>query len=169
MKYKILFSILGIFLLLGMVVAGGIALTQRDATVTTAQRDALLSKEITDIKSTTMKCNDDYCTFWITKENVINSERMIQKYKEVCTEERIDIKPEECTKDNMRLDEKDICWETTCVQVLKDEKELLDERASITDKAISSLADSIIVDAGKGRDNPDVGTDEEVLIGAKPK
>jgi hypothetical protein len=116
-----------------------------------------------------MKCNDDYCTFWITKENVINSERMIQKYKEVCTEERIDIKPEECTKDNMRLDEKNICWETTCVQVLKTEEEMLNERISITDKAISSLADSIIVDAGKGRDNPDVGTDEEVLIGAKPK
>ena len=146
MKSKTIFSLLGIILLLGMVVAGGLALSQREAKLTETQKDALLAKGITDIKSTTMKCNDDYCTFWITKENAINSERRIEKYKEVC--------------DNRTK---------ICSQVLKDEKELLDERIAITDKAISSLADSMIVDAGKGRDNPDVGTDEEVLIGAKPK
>jgi hypothetical protein len=164
MKYKILFSILGIVLLLGMVIAGGVALSQREASLSTVQKNALLAKGITDIKSTTMKCNDDYCTFWITKENIINSERKIDKYKQACTDEVLEVKPEECEKEGGRLDEKDICWETTCNQVLKAEKEMLDERASITDKAISSLADSMIVDAGKGRDSPDVGTDEEVMI-----
>jgi hypothetical protein len=47
MKYKIIFSILGMILLLGAsVYAGGVVLSSRDAVITTEQKIALTEKGI---------------------------------------------------------------------------------------------------------------------------
>jgi len=169
MRKQIIFSLLGMILLLGAVYAGGLAISQRQITLTTAQTTALTSKGINDVASSKLNCKEDYCTFWISKEGVINSERRIEKYKEVCTEEIIDVKPEDCEKEEGRLDEKKLCYKTICNDIAKTEEELLSERATISDDAIKSIADEIIVVSSKTPSKVEIGTDEEILIGVKPK
>jgi len=146
MKYKILFSILGMILLLGSAIAGGIILAERDAKLTTEQTTALKDKGINDFETTKLNCNEEYCTFWVSKENVINSERRIEKYKEVCDEK---------TK--------------ICSQVEKTDVELLNERTAIVDNTIKGIANTIIIDNGKTDAKEDIGTDEKIIIGVKPK
>jgi len=153
MRSQILFSIIGIFLLLSVVIADEMFLNQREANLTPAQKTPLLSKNINDIATTKLNCKDDYCSFWITKDNIINSEIRVERYKEVCTEEK--------------SDENRLFTKAICVKILKSEKELLEEKTSITDKTISSLADSIIVNNQKSINNTDIGTDEKILIGIK--
>jgi hypothetical protein len=153
MKYKIIFSIIGIFLLLSVTIADEMFLNQREANLTTAQKTPLLSKNINDIATTKLNCKDDYCSFWITKDNIINSEIRVERYKEVCTEEK--------------SDENRLFTKVICVKILKSERELLEEKTSITDKTISSLADSIIVNNQKSINNTNIGTDEKILIGSK--
>lgn len=166
MKSKILFSIFGIILLLGMTYAAGITLSSREASITDDQKITLANKGISDFIITQLECKDNYCTFWITKKNVINSQRRIEMYKEVCTEGKVDIKPEECENEGGSLNEKKECIKTICSQVLKTDIELVNERNSIVDSLIGSLADNIKIDESK---EPEVikGTDEKITITAK--
>lgn len=166
MKYKILFSLIGIVLLLGAVYAGGAALTQREASITEEQKETLTTKGINDFSITQLECKDEYCTFWITKKDVVNSQRRIEMYKEVCTETKLDIKPELCEENEGNLNEKEECIKTTCSQVLKNDVELVNERNYIVDNLIGSLADKIKVEGTKA---PQIvkGTDEKIIITAK--
>jgi hypothetical protein len=51
----------------------------------------------------------------------------------------------------------------------KTEEELLKEKAQITDSIISSIADKIIEEESKSQVKSEIGTDEQILIGVKPK
>jgi hypothetical protein len=170
MKSKILFSILGMILLLGAVYAGGAMLSERNAKLTTEQSTALTTKGINDFQTTKLDCKEEYCTFWISKENVINSERRIEKYKEVCEDKILEVKPEECEKEEGTLTDKEVCIKKVCNQVAKTEIELVNERTNIVDGAIEGIANEIIKDNSKSPIVSEVGTDEKVIVNSvKPK
>lgn len=161
MKSKILFSILGMILLIGSAIAGGVILSERTTSISETEKTVLSNANIKDVQVTELNCRTDYCTFWISKKDVINSERRIEKYKEVCTEQVIDIKPEDCEKENGVLDEKKVCRKTVCNQVAKTEIELVNERNSIVDSALSEIAKDIVVTKSP---EVKVGTNEKVII-----
>jgi hypothetical protein len=166
MKSKILFSIFGMILLLGATYAAGVTLSSREASITDDQKITLATKGISDFIVTQLECKDNYCTFWITKKDVINSQRRIEMYRQVCVESKVGIEPEECENEGGSLNEKKECIKTICSQVLKTDIELVNERNSIVDSLIGSLADNIKVEGTKA---PQIvkGTDEKITITAK--
>jgi len=139
-----LYSVLGILLIsilfLGLAVAGGLAIAERDSKLTKEQADALIEKGIVDFKSTEMICNKDYCTFWVTKEDVVNKQISIQATKQFCDEK---------TK--------------VCSMIPKTEQELVSERNKIADDIISSVANKVIEEKAKTVETK-VSVDEVITI-----
>ena len=123
MKSKILFTIFGIIFLLGSVLAGGILLSERNATLTSAEKTELISSGIKDVQVTALNCKDTYCTYWIKKANVINSERRIEMYKDVCTTPITKTDKEVCDEPVCTIEYgKEICQEQTEEQIKLEEK-----------------------------------------------
>ena len=67
-----------------LVIAGGVNIIERQADLTTAQENILKAAGVTDVSVSELVCNDEYCTYWITKKGVINKQIRIDRYKEVC-------------------------------------------------------------------------------------
>lgn len=156
---KPIFITLIAILSISLVIAGGIALSERVIEVTSIERNSLVAIGVSDFNTTELKCYDNYCTFWIIKKNISNSLRTIWKYKEVCTNSVERITEERCTQDSTYIDiegkeifTKGGCTTVqvdnpirTCVQVLKTDAELQEARRLETDSFIKQIANSLSV------------------------
>ena len=120
MKTKILLTIIATIFLVGLLIAGGVTLIERQSTIPTADKVLLNSAGINDVIVENLRCFDTYCMFWING-NGIQTEQRVEKYKEVCI-----------------IDEKDEKEIGTCSIVLKSEEELIAERDKIVDNLIKN-------------------------------
>lgn len=148
MKTKLLLIIISTIFLLGVLIAGGVLITERNTTITAEDKAILIAKDIYDFKTTELKCKNNYCTFWIVKEGYINSEQKIDNFYNQCS----------YTKINGGEENK------TCVLMIKTEAQLITEKNSITDELISKLAQNIKTET---KSSTTIGTEEKIIIGVK--
>jgi hypothetical protein len=148
MKSKILFSILGMVLLISLAVGADLILSERTTTISETDKTALISKNITEVMVSNLDCGIYSCDFTMDINNKTLT-RTVKKVKEVCVNTSIIVNDINLTK---------------CYRANKTQIELIKERDALVDTTLSSLAKTVVIT------KPPItiiGTDEKVIIKEK--
>ena len=178
MNKLIIALIVGIFLV-GTIWAGGAIISERFITdkLDTGVRDSLIQKNVSDVFITEMSCQENYCTYWITKTGKINSQRRISLFNNVCVDTPVYEQKEVCSEPKCIIDEKEveICekpvckmetvlirTDKSCSDVQKTEAQLLAER----DKDVASLLGTVagVTSTAKATTTSTIGIKERLIV-----
>jgi len=185
-NYRIIILMISLMIFTVFALAGDSISNQRVPVISDKDKDILIDKGINDISVSELDCNKDYCTFWINKEDIINTQEKIDisEYKcieelRLCPDQKCEYKTktekicgihynekekrdvDECRDEEVNelvSCEEPKCKETICNNYIKDTTQLIGERNAIVDELLIKLAGNI------QRNNIKVGSAEVIKL-----